>query len=216
MKNIYIKTAMVLCILITSLCTNASAMAYPPLPPGSIEIGYDDGIFNNYGIVVNYIQDVRVKFTPLPGTVGGVLKEARIAWLGYYEGQFYLTIRDAVTNESVSSDPQPNTPGKWQAVDVSTLGFVIPDHDFYIEVHHVSGSGLMAVFYDTNNPDSKTSEYNPDHGIIWSVWDGSNIGIRAVIKPQIAIPEFPTILMPIAAIIGLMFLFQRGKRKLVS
>jgi hypothetical protein len=210
MKNPPIKTAIVLYILITSLCTSASAIVYPPLPPGSIEIAYDDGIFNNYGVVVNYIQEVRVKFTPLPGTVGGVLKEARIAWFGYYEGQFYVTIRDAITGKSVSSYPQFNIPGEWQTVDVSTLGFEIPDHDFYIEVHHVSGSTLMAVFFDENNPDSMTSEYTHDHGNIWSVWNGSNIGLRAVIQPQMAIPEFPTIIMPIAAIIGLMFLFQRG------
>jgi len=210
MKNPPIKTAIVLYILITSLCTSASAIVYPPLPPDSIEIAYDDGSFINRGVVVDFRQEVRVKFTPLPGTVGGVLKEARIAWLGGYGGQFYLSIRDAHTGYSVSSNPRSNTPDKWQVVDVSTLGFVIPDHDFYIEVHHVSGTTLMAIFYDPNHPGSTKSEYTQDDGKLWTVWENTNIGIRAIVQPQNAIPEFPTIVMPIAAIIGLMFLFRRG------
>jgi len=209
MKKLLIVVAVVLSILIT----NASALeplavtnkengqqatpVYPPLPPGSIEIAYDDGIFTygagDNGLVVSDTFQVRVRFTPPPETVGGLLKEARIAWLTGLEGNFFVRIKDAVTGSYVDSPPLSNVPsGNWQVVDVSALGFIIPNNDFYIEVQQVTGSPAKAVYMDDSSYSARSEHYGicgtPNY--IWcSIGDPqlnylAELGIRAVVQPQ--------------------------------
>lgn len=197
MKNkLYLLMAVVLCILITT----ASAMKpvsvttgeteagqtvippYPPLPPGSIEIAYDDGDFDTNYIVASY-QQLRVKFTPPPETVGGLLKEARIAWWPGLDGDFVITIKDAVTGTYVNSSIMNNAPsGNWQVVDVSAMGFVIPNNDFYIEVHEAFGYTNLAVYVDGSSYSGR-SEFSPGTGE-WYPTGWGETGIRAVIEPQ--------------------------------
>lgn len=63
----------------------------------------------------------------------------------------------------------------------------------------------------------KTPYYDPasiDSASVFYTWTDSGTGqLNLVISHGCSIPEFPTVALPIAAVIGLVFFFQHKKRK---
>ena len=93
--------------------------------------------------------------------------------------------------------------------NIGMVGTNANEEDDKITICHVpSGNpeNAHAITVDKSAWENGDSTHN-SHALDFVI-DGSN-----PCPPVTQIPEFPTIALPVVAVIGLLFLFQRGKRK---
>jgi hypothetical protein len=116
---------------------------YPPLPPGTVDIKYDDGEFEDWGPMLQKKPDVfqalRVRFTPPPEALGGLVVEVRMGIHGYWSipnGTLHINLKDVSGPQNVST-PTITIDGpheeSWIVEDVSYLNFYA-NGDFYVEL----------------------------------------------------------------------------------
>lgn len=94
---------------------------------------------------------------------------------------------------------------------------------------HIKGDEWCSGYVSGSNNPKCTNLYDPTHSEtfdassaqgVWAIglWHGGEGGtsiasFKVSTNVSIPIPEFPTVALPIAAVIGLVFFFQRKKRK---
>ena len=164
---------------------------YPPLPPNSADLVYDDGNYTgssrnlqNPGIHAGWPYWAhQVRFTPVAGMTGALLEARYVAAVQWGTAtDMDVVIRDAAGLEvaSMTGVTAVVDSGNWQIVDVSALGFVPGSSDFCLELRpsnpcagsngftipfSTTGSNRSAFSSDCNNPFSSYALENRDQFI---------------------------------------------------
>ena len=117
---------------------------YPPLPPDSDDLVYDDGNYTgssrnlqNAGIIQGWPYWAhQVRFTPVSGMVGPLLQVRYVAATQWGSLSMDVAIRDAAGTEvaSMTGVAVVIDTNNWQVVDVSSLNFSPGSSDFYVEL----------------------------------------------------------------------------------
>jgi hypothetical protein len=190
---------------------------YPPLPPDSDDIVYDDG---NYVGYARNLQNAdinpgwpywaqQVRFTPITGMTGPLLELRYVAttqWGATVDIDVF--IRDAVGAEvaSMTGVTAVIDSNNWQIIDVSSLNFVPGSADFYLELrpstpcagmngftipYSTTGSGRSAFSSDCANPFSSFALENRDQFIRAVISTGSSptISVSNLVAGQTALGE---------------------------
>ena len=161
---------------------------YPPLPPGSYDIRYDDGEpdFWSYNLLEG--QSQRVRFSP--GVEGDLVREVRIEmWFAWTESNFHIDLVDVNSGIRLSSGTLSvqarslSYPGEWRTISVSDFErtFVV-DGDFYVEVIAEKGANLV-LGQDHSDIDLRSEMRFYSKGN-WRTMDNTDFLIRVVLSSQ--------------------------------
>ena len=147
---------------------------YPPLPPDSDDLVYDDGNYTgssrnlqNAGINPGWPYWAhQVRFTPIAGMSGPLLQLRYVAAVQWGTTvDMDVAIRDSAGVEvaSMTGLTAVIDTSNWQVVDVSSLNFVPGGADFYLELrpsNPCAGSNGFTVPFSTTG--SGRSEFSSD------------------------------------------------------
>jgi len=122
------------------------------------------------------------------------------------DADFYIYTREDYDLNGNSATPTTELVGKFktEAVFASSSTGALPDVP----------NGNQWTFYVKDNIDADDATQPSQKYVVRFVVNGEDSGIYPIeVGADILIPEFPTVALPIAAILGLAFIFQRRKEE---
>lgn len=179
----------------------------------SYELAYDDGVYNarcksssGRGYAVHFtnagtadtLTTARFFVFSTPATFQWEVR----TWTG-----------SAPSTVIASGLTTPTTTRGWHDVDV---GNVQVPTDFVIGATYTSSESAECPAFgiDYDGPRDRSWGHYPSSPIPWWLLSNNDLMIRAVLCDEgTPIPEFSTIVIPIASILGLLFFFGRRKRR---
>ena len=190
---------------------------YPPLPPNSEDLVYDDGNYTgssrnlqNPGIHQGWPYWAhQVRFTPVASMTGSLLElryVAAIQWGSATDMEVFIRDAAGVQLASMSGITAVVDSNNWQVIDVSSLGFVPGSADFYLEIrpadscngangftipYSTTGSGRSAFSSDCANPFSSFAFEPKDQFIraVISTDSSPKISVSNLVAGQQALVE---------------------------
>ncbi|WP_235271135.1 PEF-CTERM sorting domain-containing protein [Methanosarcina mazei] len=133
-----------------------------------------------------------------PTTIKAHISDIYYSKLGSHERTFSVTVADGSLTVQISADGGSTWTSASSAESVSYTAVPSQKYDFLVRV---SGYDGLVTISDKSN-----SAIDPNAAV-------KNYDV-ATQSPNVDIPEFPTVALPVAAILGLVFIFGRKKEGL--
>ena len=169
---------------------------YPPLPPDSDDLVYDNGDYTGYSRNLQNADIIsgwpywahQVRFTPIASMTGALLELRYVAAVQWGTTvDMDVAIRDSAGIEiaSMTSVTAVLDTNNWQVLDVSSLNFIPGNSDFYLELrpsNPCAGLNGFTIPYSATGSGRSSFSSNCASTFASFIPEGKDLFIRAVIS----------------------------------
>jgi len=169
---------------------------YPPLPPNSADLVYDDGDYTGHSRNLQNADIIpgwpywahQVRFTPIAGMTGTLLELRYVAAVQWGTAvDMDIAIRDStgIDVASMTSVPTVLDTNNWQVLDVSSLNFIPGNSDFYLDLrpsNPCAGLNGFTIPYSTTGSGRSSFSSNCANTFSSFIPENKDLFIRAVIS----------------------------------